>query len=285
MHRYGWILLAALLSLGGCDRNTGESPATLRVSAVPDRAPAEVRAKHKALLDHVCKTAGVTCQWVDSSSYEDTGNRLGRGEIDLAYLGGATFVLAHQRHAAVPLAMRDIDMRFTSSIYVRANNPARTLQDLRSHSFAFGPQQSTSGYIMPRYFFRQAGIEPEEFFSLVVYSKGHDDTLERIERGDVMAGVVNSNMARRTLKTRKHNLRLLWESTPYADYVWVARAGLSDDLKQRLRGAFLGLRLSNPSERAILDQQGAHGYLPARVDDFTELAASMQRSSRQGERE
>lgn len=280
MRCYVWILMLALLTIGGCDRDTTSEIPILRVSALPDQAPDAVREQHALLIQYICETAQIACQWEDSANYKALVDRFGQGEIDLAYFGGVTFVFAHERYGAVPLVMRDIDTHFTSSVYVNDTNSIGTLQELRDHTFSFGPRQSTSGHIMPRYYMRQAGIEPEVFFSSITYSKGHDNTLERIESGKVEAGVVNSHIAKKFHETHAHNkLQLVWETPPYIDYVWAVRADIGNDLRHRLQDAFLGLRLTVPSERIILDQQGTRGYLPASVADFEDISNAMKQSS------
>lgn len=265
------ILVILLLTQVACEFSAETDPPVLRVSALPDQIPEAVRAQHGPLIDYVCANAGVQCRWVESSSYLDLVEKFTGGEIDLVYFGGVTFVMASEISAAVPLVMRDIDTRFSSGIFVRSDDLASSLEELEGHSFGFGTEHSTSGHYMPRHFLRRAGVEPASFFGSVIHSSGHDDTLNRIARGDIDSGVVNMQIARQMLLVQELDLRLVWETAPYIDYVWAVRPGLSEDLRLALRDAFLSLRSSRGEERAILEQQGAQGFLPASVEDFAEL--------------
>jgi phosphonate transport system substrate-binding protein len=259
----------------GCRGPAAPPQVTVRVSALPDQAPERVLAQHKGVVDEVCRIARLSCAWVPVPSYEALVEQLGRGEVDVAFLGGVTFAQARHRYGVVPLAMRDIDFAFTSLILVRADDSARGLADLRGRRFAFGNRISTSGHYMPRYFLQRQGIIPERAFSSVVFSGGHDATMRMIADGRVDAGAVNGSLAYAALASgdsAARRLRVLWRSPPYTDYVWAARPGLPADVRSRLQDAFLDLDLSQPAQRAALEREGAGGYVPPDPDEFDQIA-------------
>ena len=248
----------------------------LHVGALPDRSPDGVREQHQAVIREVCRIARVSCVWVDVSSYEGLVDALGRGGVDFAYFGGATFAQAHHRFGAVPLVMRDVDFTFTSAIIVRSADSARRLQDLKGRSFAFGDPNSTSGNYMPRYFLRGEGVDPERFFRRVVSSPSHDSTMRLVASGQVSAGVVNAPLfyGRQAAADRVAlGLRPVWRSPPYTDYVWAARRELPAELRQRLIDGFLDLDVTVAEQRAALEREGAAGYVPAYVEEFDQVTA------------
>jgi len=266
------LVAAAAWVASGCEPRAPETaPAELRVSAIPDQAPAQVLRQHQTAVDAVCAAAAIRCRWVEVPTYEELVDRLGRREIDLAFLGGVTFVQASERYGVVPLAMRDVDFRFTSVVMVPAGASARRLEDLIGGTFAFGARNSTSGHFMPRHFLQRQGIEPERDFSRVVYSGAHDRTLRMIASGEVSAGAVNSSIAYASIAPGGPmfgKLRVLWQSPPYADYVWVAGRHLPETLRQRLIDAFLDLDGSTDGPRLALEREQARGYVPAYDIDF-----------------
>ncbi|MCB1936279.1 MAG: phosphate/phosphite/phosphonate ABC transporter substrate-binding protein [Nitrosomonas sp.] len=265
-----WIIF--FLFLIGCGNDFTEKPQTINVSALPDRSSEAVREQHVQLIESICNKIDITCQWVDSPDYKSLVHQFGKGEIDLAYLGGVTFILAHERYGAIPLVMRDIDMHFTSSIYVHENNNTiNDLKDLKGKAVSFGPFYSTSGHIMPRYYLRRKNIESEKYFALTTHSSGHDDTLAQIVKGEIDAGIVNSHIAEDILHDKKLPLKLIWETPPYMNYVWVIHPSMSDSLQTKLQNAFLELNISAPVDKIILEKQGARGYLPVLIDDFIDV--------------
>ncbi len=275
----GWrrrVALAGAAVLLGCAPAAEPDPAVLRVSALPDQAPERVRAQHERLIEQVCARAQLRCEWTPVPSYEALVDRIGDGSIDLAYFGAVTFAQAAHRHRARPLAMRDIDFRFTSVIVVRRDHAARSLADLRQQAFAFGNRQSTSGHYMVRQRLQQQGIDPERHFSSVVHRDTHDATLRAVADGEVAAGATNASVFYQRLlagDAAAGRLRVLWQTPPYVDYVWGVRGGLSPALRQRLADAFLDLDVTVPAHRAALDDEGASGYVPAFAGDFDEVRA------------
>ena len=66
-------------------------------------------------------------------------------------------------------------------------------------------------------------------------------------------------------------MRVLWETPPYADYVWAARPELDPALRDRLRNAFLMLSSDEPQQARILNRLEANAFLPTSVSDFDRL--------------
>jgi phosphonate transport system substrate-binding protein len=267
-------------AVAGCTPGAAPEPHLLRFSAIPDQSPDNVRAQHVPMMDLVCGMAKVRCVWVPVPSYEALVDRVGRGEIDVAYFGGVTFAQAQHRYGVEPLAMRDIDAHFTTVVLVRAEDAAQNLDDLRGRAFAFGPRSSTSGHVMARDRLERAGFVAERDFSQVEYSTGHDATMRMIAEGKVAAGAVNGSIAYGNLAhglPDSAQLRVLWRSPPYVDYVWGARKELPAVLRERLRDAFLDLSPSDAAHRLALEREAAAGYVPAFVRDFSQVASVLAR--------
>ena len=89
-------------------------------------------------------------------------------KIDLAWLGGFTFVQAKLRTNGERDADRAARRRREVHQQVhraRRQHDAKTLADLKGKTFAFGSPSSTSGHLMPRFFLLQDGIDPDKDFT------------------------------------------------------------------------------------------------------------------------
>jgi len=127
---------------------------------------------------------------------------------------------------------------------------------------------------MPRYFLGKNNIEPEKYFSKIVYSGQHDKTIFSVVRGEADLGAVNAKIFDKLAEKNIINLsgiRIIWETPPYTDYVWALRASFSDKTRMRIRNVFLALSPSNPGHRVILEGVGANGFLPAAIVDFQKI--------------
>ncbi len=269
------VSIAIGLALGCGARSPGTLvPDRLRLAVVPDQSTEQLRIKYQPLLDHLEAHLNLPCQLVVPENYDALVDAFAGGEVDLARFGGITFARAVERSNAVPLVMRDVDLYFTSYFFAHPAHPGRDLADFAGVAFSFGARSSTSGHVMPRHFLDQQGLNPEQTFAEVRYSATHDETAFRVRDGVVALGAANALIVRRMLadgRLQPDDIRIVWETPPYADYVWAAQPSLNPDLRRRVRDAFLHLSGDHPTHAALLDAVGAGGYLPATVDDFALL--------------
>src|SRR5215831_10335706 len=137
----------AVFALGLIVATTASPQGTLRVSAIPDEAPAELQRKFAPLGRYLEQRIGMTVQFVAARDYPAVVQALATGRIDLAWLGGFTYVQAMETTggAIVALVQREEDQQFTSK-FVTTNPTIRSLADLRGKTFTFGPLGSTSGH-------------------------------------------------------------------------------------------------------------------------------------------
>ena len=92
--------------------------------------------------------------------------------------------------------------------------------------------------------------------------------------GSVDLGVANSEIIRAMMRDGRlagNDLRVIWESPPYSDYVWAVQSHLPEKLRVRIRDAFLELDRGDEHQRKILQGLGARVFLPAGSSDFDAL--------------
>ena len=250
-------------------------PVVLRVGILPDVSVDDFQKHYDPLLDYLSAETGIDFKLVASEDYADLIGLFRDHEVDLAYFGGFTFVMAQNFYAARPLVMREIDTRFTSLFLVRGNDSALELADFKDKTFSFGSKLSTSGHLMPRHFMVvEKQIVPEKFFSEVHYSGAHDKTAYLVRDGEFDVGVANTEIILAMIKDgrlREGELRTLWQTPPYSDYVWAVHDSLDEDVSTQLRNAFLKLDMNNKEHNKILLRLGARIYLPAAASDFSRI--------------
>ena len=251
----------------------------LRVSAIPDEAPTELQRKFKPLGDYLKKETGLDVQFTPVTDYAAVVEGLASNKIDLAWLGGFTFVQAKIRTSggAVPIVQRAEDEKFTSKFIVPIDSPAKTLADLKGKNFAFGSPSSTSGHLMPRYFLLQAGINPETDFKAVAFSGAHDATVAFVAAGRAEAGVLNASVMDKLVETANPNaakVRVLMTTPPYYDYNWTVRPGLEPALTKKLTDAFLKLDPNLPEHKEIMGLQRASKFIPTKAANYEGVEAA-----------
>ncbi|MBA1201888.1 putative selenate ABC transporter substrate-binding protein [Pseudomonas capeferrum] len=272
------LALAAGLVLS-CSALLANAADTLRVSAIPDEAPTELLRKFKPLGDYLGQQLGMKVQFVPVSDYPAVVEALATNRLDMAWLGGFTFVQVHLKDpTATPLVQREQDSKFTSK-FITANPDVHSLADLKGKTFAFGSISSTSGSLMPRYFMlKNDDIKPEGYFSRIAYSGAHDATAAWVQAGKVDAGVLNASVWDKLVASGKvdtDKVKVFATTPTYYDYNWTVRGNMDPALKDKIKAAFLALDPSKPEHKAILDLQAASRFIETRPSNYegTEEAA------------
>jgi phosphonate transport system substrate-binding protein len=252
-----------------------DTPPVVRVGVLPDMSENDLRQRYDPLMQYLSEEIGLDFRLIIPADYADLLRLFGTGEVDLALFGGFTFVQANDLHQAEPLVMRDVDTRFVSVFLVRHNDPAAELSDFKGKVFAFCSTLSTSGHLMPRYFLQHdKQIIPENFFSQVIYSGAHDKTAYMVRDGEADIGAVNAEIVNGMLqdgRLKQWDLRVVWQTPPYPNYVWAVPQHLNEDIKTQLRDAYLQLDVNDEHHRQILAGFGATSFLPAGGRQFQPL--------------
>lgn len=244
----------------------------LRVSAIPDESPTELVRKFKPLGAYLEKELGMRVRWTPVNDYAAVVEALAGRKVDLAWLGGFTFVQARRRTGnAIPIVQRAEDEKFTSRFIVSVKSSARSLQDLKGKTFVFGSPSSTSGHLMPRYFLLKQGIDPDRDFSRIAFSGAHDATVAFVASGRAEGGVLNASVWERLVERGDANareVRVIASTPPYYDYNWTVRGDLDPAVVEKLTSAFLNLNPHNPVHKEILDLQRASKFIRTRPENY-----------------
>ena len=262
------LTMCACSSPDGPEQN---KPGLLRISVLPDQSPEQLQKIYKPLFDYISAQTGLKYQLIIPKSYQASIDSLKNKQTDFAYLGGYTFMLSHIKGLSQPLVMRDVDLKFTSSLITSSKSTVAKLTDLHQKKFAFGSRLSTSGHLMPRYFLQEKGFIPENFFSTIQYSGAHDKTAYLVRDGKADAGILNTHVLKQMLndgRLSKQDIKVIWTSPAYPDYVWAISSEVSSTTATTLKKAMLQLVYSNPEHKKILDNLSAKAFLPASLEDF-----------------
>ncbi|MGH8439973.1 MAG: putative selenate ABC transporter substrate-binding protein [Pseudomonas sp.] len=255
-----------------CSSFLAQAADTLKVSAIPDEAPTELLRKFKPLGEYLEQKLGMKVEFVPVADYPAVVEALATDRLDMAWLGGFTFVQVHLKSpTATPLVQREQDAKFTSK-FITANPEIKSLADLKGKTFAFGSISSTSGSLMPRYFMlKDDNIKPESYFSRVAYSGAHDATAAWVQAGKVDAGVLNASVWEKLVASGKvdtSKVKVFATTPSYYDYNWTVRGSLDPALKEKIKQAFLALDPAKPADKAILDLQAASRFIETSPDNY-----------------
>jgi phosphonate transport system substrate-binding protein len=271
------LILAALAF--GCSRE-GATPTgqpqqqpTLRVSMIPTTDPGKMLRESQPLVDYLQKETGAKIELTIPTNYAAVVEAIGNDQVDIAHLGGFTYVQASGRYGVKPLAQRDRDQNFHSVFLTQTDSTINNLSDLKGRTFAFGDVNSTSGHLMPEYFMRRTGVDPE-VIAKAIYTGGHDTTALAVANKKVDAGAMDEVVFDRMTKENKlppNSVRVFYTTPPFFDYLWAARKGLDQKLADAFAGALLKLDAAEPQQKQVLDLLSATKYVRVNDADYDKL--------------
>ena len=258
------ILAALLVLLTGCTSTKNRSVA-LRISMIPTMNPGKIIRESTPFIDYLEKETGEKVELTVPTNYAAVVEAMASDRVDIAYLGGFTFIQACARAGVIPVVQREKDQTFHSLFITQHDSAIRSLGDLKGHSFAFGDLNSTSGHLMPAYFMRQRGVD-QAVIDKAIYTGGHDATGLAVANKKVDAGAMDEQVFARMIKEgqlSESQVRVFYTSPSFFDYVWAARQGLDRGMTERFANAMLKLNQGTPEQQPILRFLNASKYVRA----------------------
>ena len=254
---------------------SAQAQAVLRVTAIPDESPTELARKFEPLGKYLEAKLGMKIEWTPVTDYAAAVETLVNRKVDLAWIGGFTFVQASQRSGGkvIPLVQRAEDEKFRSVFITDATSGITKLEDLKGRTFSFGSASSTSGHLMPRSFLLAAKVNPDTDFKRVSYSGAHDATIAAVASGKVDAGALNISVWEKFLAEKKVDpatVKVFYTTPGYYDYNWSVHADMPAALREKIAAAFLALE-SAPGGKEILALQRASRFIPTQAANYQSI--------------
>ena len=251
----------------------------LRVTTIPEEAATEQVRKFGPIAAYLEKKLGMKVEFTPVSDYPAAVEALVNKKVDLAWLGGFTFVQANIRAGGkiVPIAQREEDTRFQSVFIAKTDSGIKTLADLKGKQISFGSQSSTSGHLMPRHFLLQAGLNPEKDFRRVAYSGAHDATIASVVSGKVDAAALDITVWKKFTSEGKVDTKavdVFVTTAPFFNYNWSVHADMPADLRGKLQKALLDIDPATPEGAEILKLNRATRYIPTTPDNYKGIEAA-----------
>ena len=265
------VVVVLSLVTAGCSGGRGSGPEqTLRLAMIPTTDRGKIVRQSQPLVKYLEKETSSRIELVVPTNYAAVVEAIANDQVDIAYLGGFTFVQASRRAGVLPLVQRERDPNFHSVFITQPKSGINSLADLKGHSFAFGDVNSTSGHLMPAYYMRAANVDPG-VIAKALYSGGHDATALAVANGKVDAGAMDELVFGTMMKSGKitpEQVRVFYTTPAFFDYVWVADKNLDPRVAEAFAGSMKALNAANPDQKALLDLLNAKDYVVADDADY-----------------
>ena len=190
-------------------------------------------ATYQPLADYLAKALGRPVKLRTVDTWEGLAKSLASGETDMALMGPWGYVLANHQAGAEAIAtiLYQGKPEYFAIMVTGPKSGIRNIDDMKGKTFAFGDKGSTSGYLIPSHEFQKRGIDPEKYFSRVVYTK-HQAIETQVTRGELDAGA-DYNRNRDAMINdgliKAADSRIVWTSDPLPNDAFAVSKDLAKD--------------------------------------------------------
>jgi phosphonate transport system substrate-binding protein len=226
------VLLAASALLGAVPAHAADGPLRFGVGLFqPDREKND--ATYRPLAEYLAGKLGRAVELRTVDSWEGLAKSLANGETDIALMGPWGYVLANHVAGAQVISTIEYDGKpeYFAIIVTHPDSGVKTMADLKGKTFAFGDKGSTSGYLIPLHHFMQQGIDPEKYFSKVLYTK-HQAIETQVAAGQLDAGADynrNRNAMIEQGLIKPERSKIIWQSAPLPNDAFAVSKALYQD--------------------------------------------------------
>ena len=160
---------------------------------------------------------------------------------------------------------------YYSDVIVRADGPARNLDDLRGATFGYNDTCSLSGYYAARQELARRSTD-QDYFASEVCTGSHHASIGAVIDGTIDVAAIDSNvlaLERGARPELERELRVLESWGPHPIQPIVMRAGLPSVEKAAIARA-VGRIFEDPARTATLARFGVVGFAPVGEDHYAE---------------
>ena len=253
-------ITAAIFSIPALAINTAHAAEpTLKLGVglfPPDKETND--ATYKPIAAYLAAKLGRPVELRTVDTWEGLAKSLANGETDLALMGPWGYVLANHYSGAqvVSTILYDGKPEYFAIMVTNPDSGIKSVADLKGKTFAFGDKGSTSGYLIPLHYFQTQGINPETYFSKLLYTK-HQAIETQVASGELDAGADynrNRNAMIEQGLIKAERSKIIWQSAPLPnDALAVSKTLWADKiLVAKLQAALAGVGESLATQPNLL---------------------------------
>ena len=225
---------------------------------VPSENASSVNDRYGPMMEYLSKQLGVKVTLRIAADYAAVIEGQRAGQIHIGYYGPAAFARGLMIGAKVEAFAQDVNADGTKGYYsvlwVKKDNPASKIEDLKGKNLCLVDPNSASGNNVPRYSMDKAGIDPEKFFSKTVYAGSHENAIIGVQQGTCDAAFNWYNDENESLLMRMDrkgmakytDFKMIFKSAMIVNSPMAVLADMPADLKLAIKDAILNVSKNNP---------------------------------------
>lgn len=257
-------------------------------AVIPAENGSGVTERYGPFVNYLSKELGIKVTLRVANDYAAVIEGQRAGNIHIGYYGPASFSRARLTGVKTDAFVIDVNSDgskgYYSVFYVLAKSPYHKIEDLKGKNLGLVDPNSTSGNNMPRFKLNAMGIDPDAYFSKVVFTGSHENAVLALAQGtvDVAANWWNadddSNLTRMLNKgmvksadgtvMKKEDFRIIVKSDLIINSPYAYLSNLPEDMKAAIKKAFLEAAQKDPEAFKKLSDGKNKPWEPIANDDY-----------------
>ncbi|MCP8937363.1 phosphonate ABC transporter substrate-binding protein [Alsobacter sp. SYSU M60028] len=260
----------------------------LTFAVVPSENASGVQERFAPFLSYLTKQLGVPVKLRIAQDYAAVIEGQRAGNVHIANYGSASFARARMTGVNTEAFATDVSGNgskgYYSVFFVLAKSPYQKVEDLKGKNLGLVDPNSTSGNNVPRFLLDRKGINPDQYFSKVVYAGSHENAILALVQGqvDVAANQWTSDtdstlqqmLTKGMLKNadgtamKKEDFRIIGKSDEITNGPYTVLADMPADLKAAIARAFLDAPKNDKAAFDKLSDGQRPSFAPAETKDY-----------------
>jgi phosphonate transport system substrate-binding protein len=269
-------LIASTSVLGFAGRaRAADAPVRFAVGPFQPTAGDTKRA-YEPFFAYLAEALGRPYELMVTTDWAGIAVALANGQVDCAWMGPWGYVLAKDRSGAEALAIVEYNGKPTYNAVIIAKPDLkieRFPEDARGMSISFADAGSTSGWLIPNWWFLTHGIDVKTYFKYrdgashpandIAVATGQVDLATDYDR--------NLNAMIEAGRVKADQVKVVWTSDPLPNDALAVRRDLDPATKQRILEA--ALRIDAAQSAKILPPHYT-GWVAATPDSYADIEAA-----------
>ena len=230
---------------------------------IPAENASGVTERYAPLMGYLSQQIGTKVTLRIANDYAAVIEGQRAGNIQIASYGPSSFARALMTGAKIDAFAIEVNLDGTkgyhSVLYVKADSPYKSIEDLKGKNLCLVDPNSTSGNNVPRFALNKMGINPDQYFAKVVYAGSHENAVIGVQQGTCDAAFnwwndeQESNLMRMDRKgmAKYSDYRIIFKSGQIVNSPVAYLESLPADLKAKIRDAFFSIE---KNDKAAFDK-------------------------------
>lgn len=231
-------------------------PKPLRVAVSSILSLKETLTVYQPLMNYLENKLNIPVVLLQRRTYKEVNDLIEHAQADIAFVCSGGYVAGNQSFGMELFVVPAVGSKITYCSYIIGDVKldAKSIDDLKGHSFAFTDPMSFSGRIAPIYMLKEKGIDAAVFFGRNFFTYSHDNSIWSVNDGIVDAAAVDCLIFDQAAEKKPELLKrvkIIDKSLDVGNPPVVVNASLDKELKEKLRVLLLTMHEDEAGEKAL----------------------------------